>query len=100
MKGKIVLVFLALLFSVILEAQTLSDAIRLTDNEQYEVASEIYKALIAKEPNNAAYYAYLGDNYLLSDNPDSALIAYQHGQKTDANNPLVKIGLAKYKLDK
>src|SRR5688572_11661635 len=64
-------------------SQTLNDAIRLTDNEQYETAIEAFKALIAKEPTNATYYAYLGDNYLMADNPDSALIIYKQGEKVD-----------------
>ncbi len=81
-------------------AQTLEEATRLTDNEQYEAASDIFKALIAKEPNNAANYAYMGDNYLLADNPDSALIFYKRGEQTDPKNPLIKIGRAKYNLDK
>jgi len=81
-------------------SQTLNDAIRLTDNEQYEASTEVFKSLIAKEPNNANYYAYMGDNYLFAENPDSALITYKKGQQVDAKNPLIKIGLAKYDLDK
>src|ERR1041385_1086097 len=81
-------------------SQTLNDAIHLTDNEQYEAATEVFKSLIAKEPGNATNYAYMGDNYLLADNPDSALATYKQGEKIDPKNPLIKIGLAKYNLDK
>ena len=85
--------------SVNVIAQTLSEAIRLTDNEQYEAATAAFKALIAKEPANATNYYYLGENYLLSDNPDSALIMYDQGNKAEPGNLLMQIGHAKHLLN-
>src|SRR2546423_214615 len=73
MKKLIALVLTVVAFSAASFAQTLKEALRLTDNEQYEAARDAYKALIAKEQNNGINYYYLGENYLLSEEPDSAL---------------------------
>ena len=80
-------------------AQTLNDAMRLTDNEQYEAATAAFRTLIAAEPANATYYYYLGENYLLSDNADSAMMMYDRGAKADPNNLLIQIGHAKHLLN-
>src|SRR6185436_6147191 len=82
-----------------LNAQSLNDAMRLTDNEQYEEATTVYQQLIAKEPANAANYYYFGENYLLSDNADSALVMFEKGEKADPTNFLPQIGHVKYLLN-
>jgi tetratricopeptide (TPR) repeat protein len=84
---------------MIASAQNLQEAIRLADNEQYEHSTSIIKDLIAKEPSNAVYYYYLGENYLLTDNNDSALKMYELGAKTDPTNLLIEVGKAKYDLN-
>jgi tetratricopeptide (TPR) repeat protein len=78
-----------------MHAQTLKDAIRLTDNEQFDVASEVFKTLISNEPINGTNYYYMGENYLLSDDADSAKLFYEKGIAVDPNNPLNQIGQAK-----
>jgi len=82
-----------------LNAQTLNDAIRLTDNEQYDAATAVFRQLIAKEPANATNYYYFGENYLLSDNEDSAMMMFDQGAKADPANFLPQIGQAKHLLD-
>lgn len=82
-----------------INAQSLNDAMRLTDNEQYEEASSVYRQLIAKEPANATNYYYFGENYLLSDNADSALKMFELGEKADPTNFLPQIGHVKYLMD-
>ncbi len=99
MKKNLPLFFIALLASAPSFAQTLNDAIRLTDNEQYEAATSVFKMLIAKEPTNATNYYYLGENYLLSEIPDSALFMYNQGAKADPANLLISIGRAKFDLN-
>src|SRR5690242_10080495 len=96
----ILLCFVSLLFSIHAQAQTIADALKLTESEQYEAATDVYKKLIAAEPNKADYYYYFGENYLLADNSDSALAIFKAGQQIDKNNPLLMIGIAKYDLDK
>lgn len=73
--------------------QSLKDAIRLTVNEQYEEATQMFQQLIQREPANATYYYYFGDNYIQQENLDSAIIIFQKGAELDAKNPLNTIGL-------
>jgi Flp pilus assembly protein TadD len=82
-----------------LAAQSIEEAKKLTDNEQYEAATAIYQALLSKNPNDANVYYYFGDNLLLSENPDSAKLIFEKGRAIDPANPLLKIGLAKLQLN-
>src|SRR6185436_2400373 len=81
-------------------AQTLKEAIHLTDNEQYEAAQEAFKKLLLAEPSNGTHYYYYGENYLLSDEQDSALMMFEKGLQVEPGNALNLIGKAKYKLNK
>lgn len=81
--------------SVSAQAQTLQDARKLTENEQYEAATEIYKNLISKDAANGVIYYYFGENLLLGDNADSAKIIFDKGLEQDPANLLLKIGEAK-----
>jgi tetratricopeptide (TPR) repeat protein len=80
-------------------AQTIQDAKKLTENEQYEAASAAYQSLIATSPNDVVNYYFYGDNLLVSDNPDSATIIFDKAGSIDPNNPFIKIGRAKVLLD-
>ncbi len=86
------LLFIALITA---NAQTLKDAIRLTDNEQLEKAASAYKALIQGQPNNGDNYFYFGENYFKAGDLDSAKIMYDAGSKVNATNPLCHVGLGK-----
>jgi tetratricopeptide (TPR) repeat protein len=98
MKKNLLFSIAIMLMGTTVFGQTLSDATRLTDNEQYEAASVAFQSLIAKEPSNATNYYYFGENFLLSDNLDSASKMYDAGAKADPNNFLILIGRAKYYL--
>ncbi len=100
MKKTIAIFLFALMSLTQVEAQSIQEARKLTDNEQYENASSVYQALIAKTPSDANLYYYYGDNLLLSDNPDSATMIFEKGKLIDGTNPLIKIGSAKILLDK
>lgn len=80
-------------------AQSLDEARKLTENEQYDAAGAIYKQLISREPANGNNYYYYGKNLLLGDNADSAKIVFRNGQNADPSNLLLKIGEAKLLLD-
>ncbi len=95
----VVSVFIMLLTFSTVYAQTLKEALRLTDNEQYELAADMYKSLIAKEPQNVNNYFYYGDNYFKAEKPDSAKIIFQKGLGMDANNALCTVDLGKILLD-
>ncbi len=90
----------AILLGGNLFAQTLKDAQRLTDNEQYELADAAYRSLIQKEPANGTYWFYLGENYWKSDNADSAKMMYDKGKQVEPTNPINLVGIGKYLLEK
>ncbi len=99
MKKTIILFYFLVGTGLALCAQTLDEARKLTENEQYESATDIYKALISREPANGLNYYYFGENLLLSENPDSALIIFNKGREQDPTNLLLKIGTAKVLLN-
>lgn len=89
---------LSVLFGIIssgIFAQTVSDAIKQTTNEQFETADAAYKALIQSQPNNGDYYFYYGENYFKNDNSEVAKTMYQKGADVNATNPLPYVGLGK-----
>ena len=100
MKKTFAIFLFALMRFTQIEAQSIQEARKLTDNEQYENASAVYQSLISKTPTDANLYYYYGDNLLLSDNSDSASIIFEKGKLIDDLNPLIKIGRAKILLDK
>lgn len=89
---------LALTFFYAANSQTIEEARKLTDNEQNDAATGIYKSLISANPNNIAAYYFYGDNLLSILNPDSAEIIFEKGASIDPASPLIKIGRAKVLL--
>jgi tetratricopeptide (TPR) repeat protein len=81
--------------TVSINAQELKEGIRLSDNEQYDEATEYYKALISKDPSNALNYFYMGENYLRADNIDSAKIMFDQGIGKNPELALNYVGLGK-----
>nr|HRC92622.1 tetratricopeptide repeat protein [Bacteroidia bacterium] len=92
--------FLSLMFAQVVHAQTLKEAIAMTDNEQYEIAGDMFKSLLQKEPANGTNWFYYGENYFKSDNLDSAAIAYSKGLQAEPGNPINLVGTGKIKLEK
>ena len=94
---------LVFLFTVILftsvNSQSIQEARKFTENEQYEAASSAFKALIAKTPGDASIYYYYGKNLLLAGKPDSAAIIFENGRMVDPTNKFLQIGKAKLLLD-
>lgn len=99
MKKTIIYFCLFVLGSLSVAAQSIQEARKLTENEQYEEASAIYRQLIAAKPTDANLYYFFGDNILSDENPDSAKIVFEKGKTIDPNNALLKIGTAKLLLD-
>ncbi|HEU4718441.1 MAG TPA: hypothetical protein VFU15_11430, partial [Bacteroidia bacterium] len=77
-------------------AQTLQDAIRYTESEQYEKAKAVLKKLVAADPNNGDNYFYFGDLMLKEESPDSAFILFKKGTDINPTNPLTHVGLGRY----
>jgi len=89
-----------------LSGQDLNTAISFTRSEAYDKAEEVFKQLIQKEPGNAKYYFYYGENKLLdffSDTISNSLQAYtreakaifEKGVQANSSDPLNYIGLAR-----
>jgi len=98
---KTILVFFGgLLLTACAFGQTLEEARRLTENEQYEAASAIYTSLLAKDATNTTLYYYFGENLLLDEKPDSAVLIFEKGLAVDPANLLNKIGKAKELLNR
>lgn len=78
--------------SFAMNAQTLQDAIRLTENENYTNAKAAFKKLIAAQPANGDNYFYFGDLLLKMDDDDSANVVFQKGVDMEPTNPLTHVG--------
>jgi tetratricopeptide (TPR) repeat protein len=85
--------FSALFLSISgLFAQTLSEAIKKTENERYADALIDFKALAAKEPSNGDVYFYYGDCYFEKGEVDSAILVWNKGYEMDKLTPMPLIG--------
>jgi tetratricopeptide (TPR) repeat protein len=82
----------------IISAQSLSEAIKKTDNERFESAATDFKALTAKESTKGDNYFYFGENYFKNNDLDSALLMYKKGAEVNATFPLNHVGIAKVSL--
>ncbi|MDB5014821.1 MAG: Tetratricopeptide domain protein, partial [Daejeonella sp.] len=74
-------------------AQTLADAKKAIDAEQYQKGKSILKSLINSQASNAENYFFLGNVYLKNDYPDSAKAAFNKGISVNAAYPLNYVGL-------
>ena len=66
-------------FTGFLNAQTLQECIKKTDNENFEAAAANFRSLIAREPAKGENHFYYGENFFKSGDIDSANIFYQKG---------------------
>ena len=105
---KVIILFFVFNSSLIINnlsfGQTLQDAIKLTESEQFEKASEAYVSLIQREPTNGDNYFFYGENYFKQEiidssfkaiDLDSAQIFYQKGISKNPGNPINYVGLGK-----
>lgn len=76
-------------------AQTLADAIKLTDKEQFEKATAAFRKLVTAEPQNGEAWFYFGENYWENERTDSAEVCYRQGNGVGGKFPLNKVGLGK-----
>lgn len=91
---KIILGIVIVSYSLV-GAQTLNDAIRMTENEQFESAGKVFEKLISAEPTNGNNYYYSGENYFKNDMSGKAKEMYQKGIEVNPNNALNYVGLGK-----
>jgi tetratricopeptide (TPR) repeat protein len=79
-------------------AQSLSDAKKAIDAEQYQKAASMLKTLVKNQASKGENYYNLGEVYLLMEYPDSARAVFTQGVTADAKNPLNYIGLGEADL--
>ncbi len=78
----------------------LPEAIKLTDNEQFEKATAAFMRIVKASPNSGEGWFYLGENYFANDQADSAEAAYRRGMEVNPSYALNFAGLGKALRDK
>jgi tetratricopeptide (TPR) repeat protein len=73
----------------------LPEAIKLTENEQFEKAAAAFNQLVRTSPNSGEAWFYMGENYYAVEEPDSAEASYQRGIAVNPSYPLNYAGLGK-----
>lgn len=74
-------------------AQSLADAKKAIDAEQYQKATSMLKTLISSNAKDGNNYFYLGNTYLLTDEIDSARAVYTNGIAASPKFALNYVGL-------
>lgn len=88
----------AVFISVAAYSQTLQDAIKLTNNEEFELADKAFKSLQTAQPSAGNIYFYKGENFYNWGKIDSAQSTYQKGMNVNALEPLNYVGLGKVQM--
>lgn len=79
-------------------AQSLEDAKKAIDAEQYQKATSMLKGLVKSQASKGENYFNLGEVYLKTDYVDSARAVFTQGVTADPKNPLNYIGLGEADL--
>lgn len=79
-------------------AQSLADAKKAIDAEQYQKATSMLKTLVANQPKSGENYFNLGKVYLLTDEIDSARAAFKTGTTIEPKFALNYVGLGQADL--
>src|SRR5471032_1264011 len=74
-------------------AQSLDDAKKAIDAEQYQKAKSMLKNLTVTQATKDENFFYLGWVYLIQDYPDSAAIQFNKGLAADPKSALNTVGL-------
>lgn len=97
MKKQLILLVTAVMFILQGNAQSLMDAIKLSQSERYEDASAAFKSLSKTDSKGDSYF-YYADNFIKWEELDSAKIILKSGIQTYPNNALLHAGLGKLAL--
>ena len=100
MKIKKKLAFLLFFSSTAIFSQTLQQAIKETDNELYSTAEKNIKFLIKIEPSNGLNYFYLGENFKVQNELDSANYYWGKAAEKDPESPIALVANGKCLLFK
>lgn len=80
-------------------AQSLADAKKAIDAEQYQKATSMLKTLVNSQPKEGDNYYSLGRVYILVEEPDSAKAIFAKGTAADPKNALNYVGLGQVDLN-
>lgn len=89
---------LLLMGSTVSFAQSLADAKKAIDGEQYEKATAMLKTLVSSQPKEGDNFFNLGKVYLLKEEVDSARAAFTNGINSSPKNALNYVGLGQADL--
>lgn len=78
--------------------QSLSNAIKLTDSEQYTLADKELRDLIKADQTKPEYFYFLAENFADRKELDSAMVYWKMASTKDVTLPYTSIALAKIKL--
>jgi len=90
--------FLMLLIASFSNGQSLQNAIKLTDSEQYSLADKELRDLINLDASKPEYYYYLAENFADRKEIDSALVYLKLASTKEITLPFTNISQAKIKL--
>lgn len=99
MKKVIKSTFALVLLGSSLFAQTLADAKKAIDAEQFQIAKTQLKNLTVTQATNPENYFFLGQVYLKTDYPDSAKVIFNKGITTNPAFTLNYVGLGQVALE-
>lgn len=93
-------VFRSLLLSAVLlsggaQAQSVREAVTLTENELFTRADGMFRQLLAGSPKDGEIWFYYGENFFYSERLDSAELCYRNGVQFNPRQPLSHTGLGK-----
>ncbi len=98
-KATLKLGLLASLFGTAAFAQSIDEAKRAMDAEQYDMAKVSLKKITTAQPSNSEAYYQLGRIYIKTDEVDSAKMMFNKAMAADANSPLSYVGLGAIELE-
>ena len=76
-------------------AQTIAEAIALTESERFEKAGTTLRQWLSTNPTDGEAWFYLGENYFENDREDSAAYCYDRGVEVNPRQPLNHVGQGK-----
>jgi tetratricopeptide (TPR) repeat protein len=90
---------LSLLLATAVSAQSVDEAKKAIDAEQYQKAKNTLKKLITENPDEGKNYFLMGDVYLKQSEPDSALFYFNKGKNVKRDAEYNTIGLGHIDLN-
>ncbi len=84
-----------LLAGISLQAQTLQEALKKTENERFELARADFQNLVKANPTNVEYAFYYGNFFLTVGEKDAAIAEWKRAGSLNAEDKLGKIAAAK-----